>query len=434
MAAPARTFVDFGFGAIGAGLMLYEAARSKRFARLVVAEVVPETVAALRRAGGVYTVNIARPERVDAELVGPVEALDPGAAADREKLVAAVAGSTEMATAVPSVEFYGRGGASSVAAVLAEGLARKNLAGGPRAVVYAAENHNRAAEILEEQVLAAVPAELRAAVRAQVAFLNTVIGKMSGLTADPAGQGLVPVTPGSARAFLVEEFNRILVSRPAFPEPFRRGIAVFEEKPDLLPFEEAKLYGHNAVHALAAYLGAEQGVPAICELRAVPGFTKFLRAAFLEESGAALIARHAGLDPLFTPAGWQAYADDLIARMTNPHLGDTVERVGRDPRRKLGWDDRLVGTLRLCLAAGIRPARFALGAAAALCALDPGAAAGEGRAREALLGLWEPAGPDAGERGAAVETVLGGLRRLLAWRAAGKPALPGFLAGEGGRA
>jgi len=49
---------------------------------------------------------------------------------------------------------------------------------------------------------------------------------------------------------LVEAFNRILISKTSFGDTlatrgFHRGIEVFEEKPDLLPFEEAKLYGHN---------------------------------------------------------------------------------------------------------------------------------------------------------------------------------------------
>jgi mannitol-1-phosphate 5-dehydrogenase len=52
--------------------------------------------------------------------------------------------------------------------------------------------------------------------------------------------------------------------------------------------------------------------------------------------------------------------------MLNPHLRDMVDRVVRDPRRKLGWDDRLIGTMRLVLREGINPVRYALGAKAAL--------------------------------------------------------------------
>ena len=52
--------------------------------------------------------------------------------------------------------------------------------------------------------------------------------------------------------------------------------------------------------------------------------------------------------------------------MVNPWLRDAVARVIRDPRRKLAWNDRLIGTMRLALDAGITPYRFAQGAAAAL--------------------------------------------------------------------
>ena len=52
--------------------------------------------------------------------------------------------------------------------------------------------------------------------------------------------------------------------------------------------------------------------------------------------------------------------------MTNPYLRDRIQRVIRDTPRKLSWDDRLIGTMRLALDAGVTPRRFALGAAAAL--------------------------------------------------------------------
>jgi mannitol-1-phosphate 5-dehydrogenase len=139
----------------------------------------------------------------------------------------------------------------------------------------------------------------------------------------------------------------------------------------LLPFEEAKLYGHNAVHALCAYVGRMKGVNLIAELTALPQLMGFFRDAFLEESGEALIRKHAGVDALFTRGGYMEYADDLLARMVNPFLRDTVDRVGRDPERKLGWNDRLIGTIRLALSQGVRPWRFAAAAAAALSCLQP---------------------------------------------------------------
>jgi mannitol-1-phosphate 5-dehydrogenase len=371
-----RTFVGFGFGAIQAGLFLYEAYRSGGFARLVVAEVVVESVEALRRNRHEYSLNIAHADRVERARVGQVEIENPSVVADLARLVDAVAESQEISTAVPSVNYYVGSGPGSIHRILAEGLRKKAAAGGPRAVVYAAENHNHAAEILAEAVFYEIPAAERAAARNQVCFLNTVIGKMSGIIdgADEVQAGqLAPITRLGWRAFLVESFNRILISQVRFPEgeaPFERGISAFIEKPDLLPFEEAKLYGHNATHALAAYLGALRGLATISDLHQAPDVLELVCAAFLEESGEALIRKHAGKDRLFTPEGFAEYADDLIERMTNPHLHDSVDRVGRDPGRKLGWDDRLVGTMRLALQQNLTPRRFSLGAAAALAALD----------------------------------------------------------------
>ncbi|MCG3146732.1 MAG: Mannitol-1-phosphate 5-dehydrogenase [Verrucomicrobiae bacterium] len=327
-----RVFVGFGFGAIQGGLFLYEAHRSGNFQRLVVAEVVPEVVARVRGNGGKYKVNVATATGLEVHEVTGVEIFNPNVLADRAELVRAIREACEICTALPSVDFFG-----SVAPVLADGLRGKEVP----AVVYTAENNNHAAEFLEKAV---------GPVAAPVQFLNTVIGKMSG------------VIPGS-RELLVEEFNRILITKITLPG-FKRGIEVFSEKPDLLPFEEAKLYGHNAVHALLGYLANEKGLEFMSDIDGE--LLELGRQAFLQESGPALIARHAGVDPLFTPAGYRAYAEDLLPRMVNPWLKDAVARIIRDPQRKLAWNDRLIGTMRLALDAGIQPVRFARGAAAAV--------------------------------------------------------------------
>jgi mannitol-1-phosphate 5-dehydrogenase len=272
-------------------------------------------------------------------------------------------------------------------------------------------------------------------VRSRVYFLNTVIGKMSGVVADPheiKERRLKTVTPIDPRAFLVEAFNRILISKTSFGDTlatrgFHRGIEVFEEKPDLLPFEEAKLYGHNSTHAVAAYLGAFLGANRIAGLEKAAGVSAFLEAAFIEESGEALIRRHRGKDALFTPEGYRAYAKDLLVRMFNPYLGDTVERVGRDPERKLEWDDRLVGTVRIGLQQGLNPVRYAMGAAAAATALDKSFLDACAPLQKLLDPLWCKASPDPAERQAVLQAVEEGRTRLRLWRDAGFPNLEAFV-------
>jgi mannitol-1-phosphate/altronate dehydrogenase len=184
---------------------------------------------------------------------------------------------------------------------------------------------------------------------------------------------------------------------------------------DLLPFEEAKLYGHNAVHALIAYLAELKGCLTIAEAAKHPWIMQTARRAFIEESGAALIRRHARLgDALFTPDGYAQYAEDLLRRMVNPHLCDQVERVGRDHARKLGIEDRLFGTMTLALEAGIEPGQLALGAAAGVVSMV--------RRRAAPEGLALPAGEQELD-----EAGLGELLRALWGESARKPA-PAVLA------
>ena len=62
-----RTFVGFGFGPIQAGLFILEAVRSENFGRIVVGEVLPELVQAIRENGGRFAINVRFP--VSATLV-----------------------------------------------------------------------------------------------------------------------------------------------------------------------------------------------------------------------------------------------------------------------------------------------------------------------------------------------------------------------------
>ncbi|MDH3583101.1 MAG: hypothetical protein OER86_02675 [Phycisphaerae bacterium] len=380
-----RSFVGFGFGPIQSGLFLLEAFRSGNFQNLTVAEIDPGLVHALRSAGGSFQVNVATREGLDTVEVHGVQVLDPTDSADQPKLIEAISQAHEMATALPSVETYDTGGPASVARLIAEGIRRRPSQ--PR-LIYAAENHRRAARCLHEAIARHLPpAELDSA---QV--VDTVIGKMSGLVTDPdqlRRWELAPMTPGATSAILVEAFNHILISRVTLAH-LAPGIPAFQQKTNLLPFEDAKLFGHNAVHALIGYLAHAQGIRCMSELASQPGILDIARRALLDESGAALIARHGRTgDPLFTPAGFAEHADDLLERMLNPYLRDQVERIIRDTQRKLAYDDRLIGTMRLALEEGIEPRNLASGAAAAARhLLNSADSPGEQAIRDRLIGLW----------------------------------------------
>jgi autotransporter-associated beta strand protein len=355
-----RVFVGFGFGPIQAGLFVKEAAASGRFDAIVVAEIDAALVESVRSNNGAYCINVAHAECREVETVQGVTLLNPAVPEDAARLREALAQATEIVTSLPSVNFYARGGTESVAGLIAEGLkARREGA----TVVYTAENDNHAAELLERAVaVASCGAPLR-----PCQYLNTVIGKMSQSVTgseELVRLGLRPLAPGNPRAFLVESFNRILVSRITLPG-FEPGITVFEEKDDLLPFEEAKLYGHNMAHTLLGFLCVSAGFPLLSDIRKRPDLLAVVQQAFSGEAGPALVARHAATgDPLFTAAGMQAYAEELLERMTRPALADTAARAIRDLPRKLEHDDRLFGAVRLCLSQGIQPVALLTGALA----------------------------------------------------------------------
>ncbi len=358
-------FTGFGFGPIQGGLFAKEAFQSGNFTRIVAAEVDDQLVDAVRANNGSYYVNVAKADGIEVLKIDNVELLNPNVTADRQILLEVLAQSTEITTCLPSVDFYESGGANSAASLIADGLKNSTA---KATIIYTAENNNQAAEILEK----AVTEKIGTLSEKPVQFLNTVIGKMSRVVTDTeeiAELDLKTIAPGINRAFLVEQFNRILVGRTRISD-FRPGIECFIEKDDLLAFEEAKLYGHNAIHSLLGFIAAVKGYVKMTELKDDQEIMQIGRAAFLQECGAALIKKYACLgDELFTEAGFKSYAEDLLGRMTNPYLGDTVVRVVRDAVRKLGLNGRIFGTMQLVLEYGIEPRNMALGAMAGIAVL-----------------------------------------------------------------
>ena len=57
----------------------------------------------------------------------------------------------------------------------------------------------------------------------------------------------------------------------------------------------------------------------------------------------------------FSPEAQQAYVDKILGRFANPYLPDTVERVGRQPLRKMSRTERLIGPAAELAALGEHP-------------------------------------------------------------------------------
>jgi len=106
---------------------------------------------------------------------------------------------------------------------------------------------------------------------------------------------------------------------------------------NLEPYIERKLFTVNTAHATAAYFGYNRGLRTIHEALENPEIRAEVHEA-LEETAHLITSKHG-----ITQEEQQAYVDAIISRISNPHLEDVTDRVGRAPLRKLGRKERFIG-------------------------------------------------------------------------------------------
>lgn len=328
-----KTFLGIGAGPIQTGIFVAGAAAAK-FDRIVLADVDAELVKAIRQSGSI-TVNTAEDAAIRADTYQNIEIFNPQT--EGKELAEIAAGADVIVTALPSTGFY------RYLTWLKDTFSAQPE---KRRYVYAAENSTTAARELKA-FLGDYP---------QTCYLDTVIGKMSKIFTVQECE-LPPLAPGLSRGHLVEAFNTIYTdSAPGIEEVALAGLY---PKADLVPFEEAKLYGHNATHFLLGKLASAKGCRYLSEAVRHPELLRLARQALRDECGVALCRKYEGVDSFFTAEEFNAYADRLLTRMISPVLQDSVDRIIRDEERKYGWNDRIIGAIRLCLNQQVRPAALA---------------------------------------------------------------------------
>jgi mannitol-1-phosphate 5-dehydrogenase len=234
---------------------------------------------------------------------------------------------------------------AAVAPLIAAGLARRTSP----VNVIAFENCTDPGGCLREAVVRCAPAVRSAGHGFSGALVSRIVTRRLG---DPAG--------AEPLIFLGDPPASFVVHGPSLcaPAPLIPGLRAVD---DFGAWVTKKLYTFSAGHAAAAYLGALKGYHFVHTAIRDPEIRAAVVAAM--EEGRLGLARRYGPEL----AGDRAELDAIVARFENASLNDPVSRVGRDPLRKLGREDRLVGAARLASEAGVRPRRLALVAAAAMC-------------------------------------------------------------------
>lgn len=130
--------------------------------------------------------------------------------------------------------------------------------------------------------------------------------------------------------------------------------------PEFTGFLERKFYTYNAANGTTSYLGALLGFEKIADAAHDERILKILDGVYQETAQALSKKHHFPLDEqlAFTLTSKRKLQDYTIV--------DFIERNARDPLRKLGKDDRLVGSARLVLEYGIRPDNLCIAIAAAI--------------------------------------------------------------------
>jgi len=326
--------VHFGAGNIGRGfigLLLHEAGYE-----VVFADVNASLIGELQATPS-YRVIEAGAGGAEKTVTG-YRAIDSNA--DAAGLIAAIAAADVVTTAVgPNILRF-------VAPAIAAGILARPISAGPLAVM-ACENALGATDLLKAEVLTHAPAD---EVGVRAVFANTAVDR------------IVPEQSTAGLDVLVEPYCEWAVESSAFgsaPPPIPGAHFV----PDLAPYIERKLFTVNTGHATTAYYGRLAGHATIAAALGDAAVRSAVEAV-LGETAEFLVAKHG-----FAAPEQQAYLEKTLERFSNPAIDDSVERVGRQPIRKLSRHERFVGPASEIAEAG-GSATALLGAMAAALRFD----------------------------------------------------------------
>jgi mannitol-1-phosphate 5-dehydrogenase len=194
----------------------------------------------------------------------------------------------------------------------------------PPLAIMACENAINATDLLRDEIASLSSPDEWPSLAARAVFANTAVDRIVPGQAADAG---LDVT--------VETFFEWAIERGPFGEgaPEIPGAHYVD---DLAPYIERKLFTVNTGHASIAYLGAVAGHERLSDALADVAVRRGVERV-LEETSALIVADHA-----FTADEQAEYRGRILQRFQNPDLPDTVERVGRQPLRKLSRRERFI--------------------------------------------------------------------------------------------
>ncbi len=240
----------------------------------------------------------------------------------------------------------------AIAPLVAEGIKLRLKRNPVSFNIFLCENLKDAPNYFKNEVMAHLGETEKQFLQDKVGFVGTVVARM------------VPVMDNRFGVddplFIVAESYHILPYDAKAIKGTAPNIAGLKPVDNFPSEVDKKLFIHNLGHATLAYFGYLKGYQFIHQSIADREIKTMLDEV-LNETFTAILHKYTDLDR----KEQIEFVEDLKGRFTNPLLMDTVQRVGRDPVRKLGPEDRIIGGIKLCLSQNIFPkAILAVGGAA----------------------------------------------------------------------
>lgn len=239
---------------------------------------------------------------------------------------------------------------SIIAKTIAKGIEKRIADGNKENLnIIACENMINGSTFLKEEVEKHISSEALAEMASLVGFPNSAVDR------------IVPPMEASDDVLRVrvEQFKEWIVEEKLFKGEIPK-IEGMQLTDNLMAFVERKLFTLNTGHAITAYLGVLKGYNTVKESIEDEEISTIVKEA-MKESGEVLINRYG-----FEREKHYLYIDKILNRFKNPYLKDEVSRVGREPLRKLSFNDRLIKPLRGTIEYNTKNDNLIKGIAAAL--------------------------------------------------------------------
>ena len=238
-----------------------------------------------------------------------------------------------------------------IAPMLAEGVKAKAKKGGTLNIVTC-ENWKLPATILRDAMTPLLNEEEQKFFKENVGVTEAVIMR-SAIEANPDQLAKDPLVVNVQNFWeLPVDASRIVGSLPDI-----KGLKLVES---FIGFLERKFYTYNAANGTTSYLGALLGYEHIADAAHDERILEILEGVY-QETAQALSKKHN-----FPLDEQLAFTLTSKAKLQDYTIVDFIERNARDPIRKLGPDDRLVGSARLVHEYGIKPESLCTAIAAAI--------------------------------------------------------------------